>query len=184
MHGLRGALFGLASLAGIGAAFVPAIAADKGPRYAPPPPPSPPPFSSIWQGLYGGVHLGIGDSGDGSGAIGGVQLGYNWQANRIVYGIEGDLSLADIETRHGDSIDWLGSVRGRLGYLLDPRLLAYATAGVGTTGDGRGGDAEFVYGMGVEGKFSELTSLRVEYLHYNDADADIVRAGLNFKLGR
>jgi outer membrane immunogenic protein len=184
MHGLRTTLFGLAMLAGIVTMAIPATAADKGPRYAPPPPPSPPPFSSIWQGLYGGVHLGFGDSGDESGVIGGVQLGYNWQANRIVYGLEGDLSLADIETNHGDSIDWLGSVRGRLGYLIDPRLLAYATAGIGTTGDDDGSDADFVYGLGVEGQFSELTSLRVEYLHYDDADADIVRAGLNFKLGR
>ena len=62
------------------------------------------PFS--WTGFYVGTHLGYGwsdvdwqetgpafnGSHDGSGVLAGGQIGYNWQAGRFVYGVEGDIS--------------------------------------------------------------------------------------------
>jgi outer membrane immunogenic protein len=69
--------------------------AQRGPAYpypAYPPPPPPVPYY-IWTGVYAGVHagggwadLGFGDT--GSGFIGGGQIGYNYQINQWVFGLE------------------------------------------------------------------------------------------------
>ena len=178
-------------------------AADGGPPRAYPDGPS---YPSIWQGLYAGVHIGFGD---GDGVLGGGQLGYNWQSGRVVYGFEADFAVSSIEDEvrgcnafacaHARaSLDWLATVRGRVGYLIDPRILAYATAGFGIASwsaeagisgcpdctfklDGR--ESDFVFGLGVEGKISETMSARVDFLTGGDVDADVVRAALNFKLG-
>jgi len=92
------------------------------------------------------------DSVSPNGIIGGVQGGYNWQMNNFVLGIEGDFSFVDwgasstvFDTDAGDlggplvgnrafgtsstDIDFLASVRGRLGYAMDS-LLIYGTGGV------------------------------------------------------
>ena len=131
-----------------------------------------------WQGLYGGVHVGSIDAWWDDGFVGGVQLGRNWQSGAMVYGIEGDLSLSG-----ADSIDWLGTVRGRLGYLLSQGILLYGTAGLGLVDfDGGGVEAEFVYGLGIEGKLTQATTLRLEYVGFADSEVDVVRVGLNWKL--
>jgi outer membrane immunogenic protein len=179
-------------------------------------------YPSIWRGVYGGVHAGFGWSGDADGAVGGAQAGYNWQSQQYVYGIEADISLSDIgvsgsvtacdpdprfgcaTARAGASIDWLATVRGRLGVLVQPSLLLYATAGLAVVhAEGHASvsipgrpllsasvsdsDTAFVYGVGVESKLSDTMSVRVEYLGFGDIDAvgdfGIVRAGLNFRFG-
>jgi outer membrane immunogenic protein len=177
-------------------------------------------YPSIWRGVYGGVHAGFGWSGDADGAVGGAQAGYNWQSQQYVYGIEADISASDIgasgsatacdpmfgcaTARASASIDWLATVRGRLGVLVQPNLLLYATAGLGivhaeghasVTVPGAGSlrasvsdsDTGFVYGVGVESKISDTMSVRVEYLGFGDIDAvgdfGILRAGLNFRFG-
>lgn len=81
-----------------------------------------------------------------SGFIGGIQAGYNWQFNQLVFGLETDIqgtsmkknsrtgpywltdanNYADLEKK----ITWLGTTRARVGYLPTERLLAYVTAGV------------------------------------------------------
>ena len=177
---LRKGIAGLTVLVGFGLAATMAAAdgTRTSPNYDMPP---------IWGGLYGGVNVGHADADGDKGVVGGVQLGYNWRANKIVYGIEGDISASG---EH--SIDWLASVRGRLGYLIQPRLLLYGTAGVGlveSSGRGSGTDGAFVWGLGVEGKINPTMSARLEYLSYNtdstQAHADtigVIRAGLNIKL--
>jgi Opacity protein and related surface antigens len=93
---------------------------------------------------------------DLNGAIGGAQVGFNLQSGRLVYGIEGDFSWAGINGRKtfisdydnanqtnagGDgtadytwdirsNINWLSTVRGRVGALVSPNLLIYGTGGV------------------------------------------------------
>lgn len=169
MRKLRRGIIELTVLAGVGLAAT-AAAADgarnAGPAYNELP--------SIWRGLYAGVHLGYADADFDDGVVGGAQLGYNWRTTSIVYGVEGDISLSD-----ADSIDVLASARGRLGYLIQPSLLLYGTAGVG--GDD---DAGFVYGLGVESKLTDMMSGRVEYLEYDGDDVGVIRAGLNFKLSQ
>ncbi len=109
-----------------------------------PPVPYVTPFS--WAGFYVGGNIGYGQSRfdfsscpticqhKGSGPVGGLQGGYNWQAGRIVWGVEGDVSAANFETGDGDyvraNVDLLASIRGRLGIAFD-RVLVYATGGGG-----------------------------------------------------
>lgn len=92
------------------------------------------------------------DSVNPSGILGGVQGGYNWQMNNFVLGIEGDVSFTGwdanstvFDTDAGDlggpfgddrafgtsstDIDFLASVRGRLGYAMDT-VLIYGTGGI------------------------------------------------------
>ena len=149
-----------------------ASAADlprKAPAYTPPPPP---PFT--WTGFYVGLNAGghwakddvttaasvpnfgalgaasfdAGAAGtnEPSGFIGGLQLGYNWQINNFVLGLEGDVNgLTGKETRSvlypgpfpaaGDTFttsaqsNFLATVRGRLGFAFD-RVLVYGTGGL------------------------------------------------------
>lgn len=180
MRRLRMGSLALIAIAAVGHATIPAAADGIRKGKAPPAYYERP---SIWQGLYGGVHLGSMDADGDDGFVGGAQLGYNWQANQIVYGVEADISVSG-----GDVIDWLGSVRGRLGYLILPSVLIYGTAGVGFV-SGFDTEAGFAYGVGLEGMITDTLSARVEYLAY-DADgghgdgADVIRAGVNLKLGR
>jgi outer membrane immunogenic protein len=178
MTSLRSRLIGLAVLAlAVGAALP---AAADGPRdrgYSP----------SFWQGLYAGVHAGYGDAGfDLDGFIGGAQIGYNWQRGQIVYGWEADATFSDMSFGDVVSIDWFATARGRIGYLFQPNLLAYATAGLGvysfSIGPFDDTETDLVFGVGLEGKYNETTSWRIEYLGFDD-DIDVFRAGLNFKIG-
>jgi outer membrane immunogenic protein len=131
-----------------------------------------------WQGLYGGIHVGSADSWHDEGLVGGVQLGRNWQSGNIVYGIEGDVSFSG-----NDDIDWMATVRGRVGYLISPNILVYGTAGLGFVNFAHfDTESEFVYGAGIEGKLTQATTLRLEYIGFSDSDVDVVRLGLNFKL--
>jgi outer membrane immunogenic protein len=76
-----------------------------------------------------------GNVGDRTGAAVGGQLGYNWQQGRFVYGLEGDWNWIGAKT-HSRSffttssydIDWLATVRGRVGLALDTTLF-YVTGG-------------------------------------------------------
>jgi outer membrane immunogenic protein len=81
----------------------------------------------------------------GSSAFGGAQLGYNWQLQqRWVVGLETDIDISNATSGNaflaegpitdtvGSSrgLDWFGTVRGRIGYLIDPRILTYVTGGL------------------------------------------------------
>jgi outer membrane immunogenic protein len=86
-----------------------------------------------------------------NGAIGGGQIGYNWQYGPWVWGLEADIQASgqdgrhtfvcdvDICNRHGDVVDvdvrrrldWFGTVRGRFGTTVwTPAVLAYVTGGL------------------------------------------------------
>ena len=80
-----------------------------------------------------------------SGWLGGGQAGYDWQfATRGVVGIEADIAASGIKSDASipvtillglqpatfdvsRSVDWIGTVRGRIGFLATPNLLLYAT---------------------------------------------------------
>ena len=91
------------------------------------------------------------DTGFGGGhVVGGGQIGFNWQVNQFVFGVEGDLDATNVKRDFalgfapgggvfttGDAFrfknDWQGSVRGRGGIAFD-RFLVYATGGVAWAG--------------------------------------------------
>jgi outer membrane immunogenic protein len=124
----------------------------------------------------------------------GFHGGHNWQHGQWVFGIEVDASatpgwndkLTNIRADPIDAslyahtqIDWLASVRGRLGMTFD-RTLVYGTAGVAwargqyTAGSSspqndskhRFTRAGFVVGGGIEWKAAPNVSLRLEGLYY------------------
>jgi len=78
------------------------------------------------------------------GVLGGLQLGYNFQAGKIVYGLEGDIGLSSSRksttgaNAAGGTGNWtvksgieaLSTLRGRLGYVFDNNTLLYATGGL------------------------------------------------------
>jgi outer membrane immunogenic protein len=83
---------------------------------------------------------------DVSGGFGGGQIGYNWQRDHFVFGLEADIegsgisgsSLAtitpyiaapnSITVGFNERLDWFGTARGRVGWAWD-RFLLYATGG-------------------------------------------------------
>lgn len=80
-----------------------------------------------------------------SGGLFGGTAGYNLQSGSIVYGVETDIQWSDIKATSTvpiglgapagtytatDNLDWFGTARGRIGFLVTPQLLAYATGGV------------------------------------------------------
>jgi outer membrane immunogenic protein len=148
-----------------------------------------------------------------SGFIGGGEWGYNYQWNNWVIGFEGDFSgIASSERRAtefataaadgtpiGDldvdqlavatrKVDWLGTDRGRIGFLIWPTFLVYGTGGLAygevdtgvfigqvnpaltsTLALGRFEQtlAGWTAGGGVEWLFAPNWSLKVEYLYYD-----------------
>ena len=183
MNTLKHLSFGLVSALALGAALPAANAADidrdrgsykdTGPvDYVP---------SITWTGFYVGGHLGAAFSDnedvdiiDDAAFLAGAHLGYNWQGpSNIVIGIEGDVSFLD-------DIDYLASVRGRLGYAFGPRL-AYVTGGAAFLGfdenlAGDDSDTGWVAGLGLEHKLRENVSIGAEALYYGfegeDTDDD------------
>jgi outer membrane immunogenic protein len=78
-----------------------------------------------------------------SGGLGGLQIGANYQVQRMVYGIEGDVSYASVIgdvtgpvggvlVTTGVRHRWFATLAGRLGFAQD-RTLAYVKAGLAAT---------------------------------------------------
>ena len=230
----RGRLIAGVALAAL--VVAPARAADQPamPTKAPPQQPY------DWNGFYFGGHVGYGQGRANAtvtdpavtslantfgGNIAGVQLGYNVVLpSRVLLGLETDLTfanyldsnaiLAQVPAARSNAVeqyDYTGTVRARLGYVLDPWMV-YATGGFAFAGtrvlntppnideekklNVRTG---WSIGAGVERALSPHWSARVEYLYnqYTGADAQFpsgthyhstfdfqeLRVGLNRKLG-
>jgi outer membrane immunogenic protein len=168
--------------------------AQQGPAaYRGPPPPLP---FYIWTGVYVGVHagggwadLGVGDT--GTGFIGGGQVGYNYQINQWVFGLEADIAgsgiknnLAAIATPFGPitaNFNWnsLTTLTSRFGWAFDNWLVygkvggAWADVSVSVNapfgfGASAGGTASaWVVGVGAEYAFANNWSAKVEYNHFD-----------------
>jgi outer membrane immunogenic protein len=144
---------------------------------------------------------------DANGVIGGAQLGYNIQFNQFVVGVEADFMFADAQdsltvissagatsltTSASTRLNWLGTVRGRVGVAFD-RFLVYGTGGFaygdvdvsgtisgtglfagtlwsGSTSSTRTG---WTLGAGVEWAFSPNITARLEYLYYDLGDVNV-----------
>ncbi len=163
-----------------------------------------------WRGLYGGALIGatVGDvqshafgnsAADLSGAIAGGYFGFDISLGNIVAGIEADAmwSLADGDTTYFGTaaltpeIDWLGSIRGRLGYAWN-QFLFYGTAGlaftkitydIGLNGlefDKDQTQTGFVIGGGVDMELTSSLSFRIEALHFGFGETDFKVGDTNF----
>jgi opacity protein-like surface antigen len=155
----------------------------------------------------------------------GVQAGYNFMVrSRVLLGLEADISFANYLSRDdevtsratpaqilSDKVDYIATLRGRVGYTFDHWLI-YATAGFAVSGarvlqalPGADEDNKALrtriggaLGAGVEVAVAPGWSTRLEYLytrfggisadlpagtHYESAfDAHALRLGLNRKL--
>jgi Opacity protein and related surface antigens len=143
---------------------------------------------ATWEGFYlggyGQYNWGrFGGAGDRDGQFGGGAFtGYNWQSGQIVYGVEADLGYSGnenntIEGFRGEA-GWNGSIRGRVGYDLNPFMI-YGTAGLalqdnelsdGTTSDSKTG-VGYTVGAGAEAFVTNNITARVEY-RYTDYGTD------------
>jgi outer membrane immunogenic protein len=166
--------------------------APRPPAYPMPPPP----LFYNWTGIYAGVHagggwadLGVGDT--GTGFIGGGQVGFNYQVNQWVWGLEADISgsgiknnLASIGTPFGPitaNFNWnsLTTLAPRFGYASDSWLVygkvggAWADVSVsvnapfGFSSSAGGTASGWVAGVGAEYAFRNNWSAKVEYDHFD-----------------
>ena len=154
--------------------------------YAPPlPPPLPPLLPCLWLGPYVGANAGYGwgaaIGGDPSGFLGGFQAGYNFQVSpRAVFGFETDISFTSIDDPAGAAkfgVDYLGTLRARVGYSVD-RVMFYVTGGA-AYGQGQlevGGLSNkqfhwgWTLGAGVEAAVTQNVSAKLEYLYVDLSD--------------
>jgi outer membrane immunogenic protein len=199
----------------LGAGLVSANAADIQQRSMPTKAPAYVQPVYNWTGPYIGISGGYGwgnsdfsgvggGSVDPSGGIFGATLGYNWQMGALVTGIEGDISwsgLRDSNAGLRTENNWLGTVRGRLGYNAG-RWMPYVTGGLAVgdidsrvTGVGSSDKtkAGWTVGAGVEAAIAGPWTAKVEYLYVDlgngdsigglrpDFTTNIVRAGLNYR---
>ena len=170
------------------------------------------PFS--WTGFYVGAQIGYAwgsvdavsgpitgfdqsYSYDADGVVGGGHVGDNWQRDRFVIGVEADIEASDISETgigslgytHQTSVDWLGSVRGRLGVAMD-RTLFYATAGwafgdvevTKATAPGFASSASYSdvrHGAGIEQAFTDRISGRIEYRYTDLGESNFRDVGVN-----
>jgi outer membrane immunogenic protein len=180
-------------------AAAPASAADvpvRGPVYKAAPAPV---FN--WTGFYFGGHIGYGwgdtlVGGDMDGFLGGVQAGYNWQLSRNwVFGIEADISGTDLNNAVPAHVDYLGTLRARVGYTWD-RTMFYGTGGLAWNRASVVGvhdtDVGYALGLGLEWAFAPNWSAKVEYMYYafdntsfvpTDLDISTVKFGVNYRFG-
>lgn len=174
--------------------------------------------AATWEGAYIGAHLGGGVGNvtweslptgffsgeyDVGGWIGGVQAGINFQSNNIVYGVEADVSWSNIEGDDDDlpgavsavrTLDWTGSLRGRLGFSAESFLL-YGTAGIAvaqSTLDYDGVILDTVdtathlgltVGVGAEFMATDNVSLRGEYRYTTYGDETYQASILDISTG-
>jgi outer membrane immunogenic protein len=128
----------------------------------------------------------------------GIQAGYNWQLNRNwILGLEADIQTSSLKNTFSGGtpssvpfgsytvttkLQWLSTVRARLGYAVTERLMIYGTAGLSyaninteyKTLGSFNGIGEFsgsststgkIYGVGAEYALNNNWSIKSEYLY-------------------
>lgn len=148
-----------------------------------------------WTGFYAGLNLGGSWGWHGvdnlDGIIGGGQIGFNWQADQWVFGVEGDFQGSG-QKAHGsffnpvipatadfnNKLSWFGTLRVRGGYAFDC-WLPYVTAGLAYGHSEVGGTSSvgtpsvsavqnykgWTVGGGIEWAFLDRWSVKAEYLY-------------------
>ncbi len=172
-------------------------------------PMAPASYAFNWAGPYAGLNFGYewdkvtNSAGNPSGVAGGGQVGYNWQNNQFVFGVETDIQFTNADDTFAPwkfSNPWFGTLRGRAGYAFN-NILLYGTLGL-AYGDLRGelfGLSEtktlvgWTGGVGGEVGFAQNWSAKVEYLYMdlgsraysitgvnNGLQSNLLRFGINY----
>jgi outer membrane immunogenic protein len=138
---------------------------------------------------------------DEGGVIGGGQLGWNFQHEQFVFGLEGDFSFLDVDddtTFLGKGpglieteFDWFATIRGRAGVATGQTLffvtvgaafadaeLSVSAGGIGATVTEKETLVGVTVGGGIEHWFTEAISGKLEYLY-----ADLGKIERNFLPG-
>lgn len=142
------------------------------------------------------------------GFVGGAMIGYNWQSGNAVFGVEADLDYTDIEDSNTirtlslttatpalaplnnsfkQSLDYLGTVRARVGYAFQ-NTMVYGTGGLAYGGvdnsvnffaataptgplQFQGSDDEMEYGYALGGGIEQMVNpkwvVSANYLYYD-----------------
>jgi outer membrane immunogenic protein len=157
-----------------------------------------------------------------NGFLGGGQIGYNWQLGSWVLGLEGDIDWSSAKssitvpdclvppppsglvtplwTNASRGLDWLGTIRGRVGYTPIAPLLIYGTGGL-AVGEHKLGigvfdpganppaslfneasktSAGWTIGAGFEWMFASHWSAKAEYLY---VDLGNISSTVNYAYG-
>ncbi|MEX3008811.1 outer membrane protein [Hoeflea sp. TYP-13] len=167
-----------------------------------------------WTGFYAGAYAGGGwgdvdfsfptvpsaSTTDVDGALVGGQIGYNYQTGNWVIGAEADMAWSGIDGSSlcpnpafncNADIDWLATVRGRVGFASN-NFLIYATGGLSVA------DVDYVatsvatgvpfgptisdtatgynVGGGAEWGFYQNWSAKIEYLYHDFGDTNLTAA--------
>jgi outer membrane immunogenic protein len=164
-----------------------------------------------WTGLYAGLNAGYAFGGNDdvgylpganagsleiNGMFGGAQVGYNYQVDNIVMGVEGDFQFSGIsdEDSNGgydssNDNNYFGTLRARAGFAAD-RALFYVTGGLAYGGFDYEVNAPvgpdisedystwgYTVGGGVEYAFDESWSMKLEYLYANFGEEQLDNGG-------
>lgn len=144
---------------------------------------------SFFEGFYAGLNGGFGDGDlsvylspvltfDAEGGFAGVQAGYNFAADNLVFGVEADMQKSDITytisgSGGGMAVDSFGTVRARVGADFGG-VMPYVTGGIAvghysvdSAGTPIGDDwtLGWTAGVGIEAALLENVSLKAEYLY-------------------
>jgi outer membrane immunogenic protein len=175
---------------------------------------APEPVAYDWTGFYLGLNagaawnnssvdfdgLGLEDSIEDDQTVftGGVEAGYNWQMDSIVFGVETDFNYLGFDSDEDFALggttasfdskaDWFGTLRGRLGFAAD-NILFYGTGGLAyghakiegdivngvnsLSGDESNVNWGWTIGAGMQYAFNENWILGAEYLYVDLGEPD------------
>ena len=158
-------------------------------------------MAAIWSGFYLGGVVGYGRSNfdyatelagpfssGTNGGMAGLLVGYNFQAQNIVFGVEADVAAtpweSDVFSVTAKSsaqgrFTGLASVRGRLGYAFD-RSMVFGTVGIGVV-EGSFADTKnkiiseynhtgLVFGGGIEHKLTDKINVGLDAMLFQVGD--------------
>lgn len=178
-------------------------------------------WTGFYAGVFGGVGGGdntltidggpgatAGFEGNSFGGLLGAQVGYDFQFDQFVIGAVADIAITNIESdssvigfggpggtlTYGSTLDYLGTVRARVGFAAIDQMLVYAHGGLAygrtSPGFGVGGvpggtpDLEdvnrwgYTVGAGVEYAFTDNLSLQTEYAYTDLGNRDVGVSGV------
>ncbi len=116
-------------------------------------------------------------------------VGYNWQHDQLVFGVEGDATVGDLVGTNNNflipaKLEYLATLRARIGFAHD-NLLFFATGGYAMASfnfehdnpPNNGSNVSetftgFTYGAGIEMGLGESTFARLDYTWY-DLDDEV-----------